>query len=264
MHHGETFRSSCVMQSVPLRLFLEQDETDGVTSNVAAPLNYVINATAMDHSYSALYHHQNTQTSSGAVPMENVNTEQTSQDYHNERCLSLTVWTEQAEMMGTVKERYDVPSNHISYNISKEHKNVITEKCLIDLRMCQESSFKSDITIQQMDTKSSQQERHLYTNTESERIEFEQLRTDNNIYSDAAYSSVSKSDIIKNGCGKLNRKYKRQKKEETHPLELSKWLESAAKFKPGQNYFAWPAKNTIWQTGGCEMKKLHQWNVAGK
>jgi hypothetical protein len=108
------------MQSVPLRLFLEQDETDGVTSNVAVPLNYVINATAMDHSYSALYHHQNTQTSSGAVPMENVNTEQTSQDYHNERCLSLTVWTEQAEMMGTVKERYDVPSNHISYNISKE------------------------------------------------------------------------------------------------------------------------------------------------
>jgi len=245
-------------------LFLEQDETDGVTSNVAAPLNYVINATAMDHSYSALYHHQNTQTSSGAEPTENVNPEHTSQNYHNERCLSLTVWTEQAEMMGTVKERYNVPSNHISYNISKEYKNVITEKCLIDLRRCQESSFESDITVQQVDTESSQQERNLYTNIESERVEFEQHRTDDNIYSDTAYSSVTKSDVVKKGCGKLNRKYKRKKKEETHPLELSKWLESAAKFKPGQNYFAWPAKNTIWQTGGCEMKKLHQWNVAGK
>jgi len=252
------------MHTVPLCLFLEQDETGGVTSNVVVPLTYVINATAMDHSYSALYHHQNTQSSSGAVPMENVNPEHTSQNYHNERCLSLAVWTEQPEMMGTVEERYDVPSNHISYNISKEHKNVITEKCLIDLRRCQESSFESDNTIQQMGTQSSLQERNLYTNTESERVEFEQHRTDDNIYSDTAYSSVTKSDIIKNGCRKVNRKYKRQKKGETHPMELSKWLESAAKFKPGQNYFAWPAKNTIWQTEGCEIKKLHQWNVAGK
>jgi len=245
-------------------LFLEQDETDGVPSNVAAPLNYVINATAMDHSYSVLYQHQNTQTSSGAVPTENVNPEHTSQNSHNERCLNLMVWTEQAEMMGTVKERYDVPSNHIFYNISKEYKNVITEKCLIDLRRCQDSSFESDNTVQWMDTESSQQERNLYTNTESDRVEFEQHRTDENIYSDTAYSSVTKSDVVKKGCGKLNRKYKQKKKEETHTLELSKWLESAAKFKPGQNYFAWPAKNTIWQTGGCEMKKLHQWNVAGK
>ena len=245
-------------------MFLEQDETVGVTSNVEAPLNYVINATAMDHSYSALYHHQNTQTLSGAVPTENVNPEHTSQNYHNERCLNLTVWTEQAERMGTVKERYNVPSNHISYNISKEYKKVITEKCLIGLRRCQESSFESDITVHQMDTGSSQQERNLYTNTESDRVEFEQHRTDDNIYSNTAYSSVTKSDVVKNGCGKLNRKYKRKKKEETHPLELSKWLESAAKFKPGQNYFAWPAKNAMWQTGGCEMKKLHQWNVAGK
>jgi len=253
-----------MMQTVPFCLFLEQDETDGIASNVAAPLNYVINATAMDHSYSAQYHHQNMQTSSGAVPMENVNPEHTSQNYHNEQCLSLTVWTEQADTMGTVQEKYKVPPNHISNNIRKEYKNVITEKCLIDLRMCQASSFESDITVQQLDTESSQQERNLYTNTESDRVEFEQHRTDENIYSDTVYSSVTKSDVVKNGCGKLKRKHKRQKKEETHPLELSKWLESAAKFKPGQNYFAWPAKNNLWQTGVCDMKKLHQWNVAGK
>jgi hypothetical protein len=253
-----------MLQTVPLCLFLEQDETNGVSSSVTAPLTYMINATAMDHSYSALNHHQNTQTSSGAITMENMNTEHTSQNYHNEQCLSLTVWTEQAEMMGTVQERYDVPSNHISNNVSKEHKNVITEKCLIDLRMCQESSLESDITAKQMDKKLSQQKRSLYTNTESERVEIKQHRTDDNIYSDTAYNSVTKSDVVRNGCGKLNRKYKRQKKEETHPLELSKWIESAAKFKPGQNYFAWPAKNTMWQTGDCEMKKLHQWNMAGK
>jgi hypothetical protein len=45
---------------------------------------------------------------------------------------------------------------------------------------------------------------------------------------------------------------------------LSKWLESAAKFKPGQNYVAWSAKNATWQSSACEMKKAHQWNVTGK
>jgi hypothetical protein len=245
------------MQTFVLYLILEQDETNGVTSNIA-PLTYVINATAMDHSYSALYH-QNTQTSSGAVTMENINTENTSQNYYNEQCLNLTVWTEQTEMIGTVKERYDVPSNQISSDVSKEHKHLMTEKCLIDLRVCHESSLEPDIAIKQRDIEPSQQVRNLYR----DRVELEQHRSDNNIYTDTAYSSVTQSDI-RTGCGQLNIKYKQQKKEETHPLELSKWLESAAKFKPGQNYFAWSAKNTKWQTGGCEMKKVPQWNMAGK
>lgn len=238
-------------------MFLEQDETHEVASN-ATPLTYVINATAMDHSYSALYHHQNMQTSSGAVPVENINTENTSEICHNEQCLNLTVWTEQAEMMGRVKERYDVPSNQIFSGAGKEHENLNTEKCLIDLRVCQEASLESDITIRQRDTESMQQVRNLYSETESDKVDLGQHRTD------TAYSSVIQSEVVRNGCGKMNRKYKRQNKEETHPLELYKWLESAAKFKPGQNYFAWSAKNTIWQTGGCEMKKTHQWKVAGK
>jgi hypothetical protein len=247
------------MQTFLLYLFLEQDETNGVAPNVA-PLTYVINATAMDHSYSALYHNQNTQTSSGAVLIENINTENTSQNDYNEQCLNLTVWTEQTEMIGTVKEKYDVPSNPISSDVSKEHNNLITEKCLIDLRVCQESLLEPDIAIKQRNTESSQQARNLYRDS----LEFEHHRSNDSICTDTAYISVTQHDIVRNGCGKLKRKYKRQKKEETHPLELSKWLESAAKFKPAQNYFAWSAKNTIWHTGSCEMKKVRQWNMAGK
>jgi ribosomal protein S17E len=221
----------------------------------------VINATAMDHSYSTLYH-QNVDTLSGALPMENIDSETISQNQHNEQCLNFTVSTERLQSeITSAKQRHVVPLDQSS-GVSNKYKNVIMEKYLTDLRVCQELS--SDSSIMQRDTKSSRQTKKDYKDTESDNVEFGQNKTDGNIYTDTSYSRVIDSGIINNGCGNLTRKCKRQKKEEKHPLELSKWLESAAKFKPGQNYVTWSGKNTTWQSNSCEVKKVQQWNVTGK
>jgi hypothetical protein len=222
----------------------------------------MINATAMDHSYSTLYHHQNTHTSSAALPMENTVSETRSQNHHNEQCLNFTVSTEQlqSEMTGIVKPRHVVPLDQSS-GASNKYKNVIMEKYLTDLRVCQELS--SEPTIMQRDTKSSRQIKKHYRDAESDNVEFGKHKPDGNIYTDTSYSRVIESGVINNGCGNMTRKCKRQKKEESHPLELSKWLESAAKFKPGQNYVTWSGKNTTWQSSSCEIKEAQQWNVTG-
>lgn len=246
---------------VLLFVFLEHNEANGDSSTIA-PLSYVINATAMDHSYSALYHHQDTQISSDTVPMENIDSEKTSQNHHNEQCVNLTLSTEQlqSEMTAIVRKRHAVPPNETS-GVSNKYKNIIMEKYLTDLSVCQKLS--SEPANMQRDTKPSQQVTKLHKDTEGGSVEYEQ-RNDDNIHTVTACSSVIDSDIVKNGYGNITRKYKRQKREENHPLELSKWLESAAKFKPGQNYVTWSAKNTTWQSITSEMKKKQQWNVIGK
>ncbi|PNF29734.1 hypothetical protein B7P43_G11199 [Cryptotermes secundus] len=123
-----------------------------------------------------------------------------------------------------------------------------------DQEVCHEPSSK--LTIMQRDTMSSWQAKKFHKDVEGDSVDFGKHRTDVN----ARYNSVIESDV-KNGCENLARKSKRQKKGENRPLELSKWLESAAKFKPGQNYVAWSTKNATWQSSTCEMKKAHQWNV---
>lgn len=240
--------------------FLEHNEISGVASTVS-PLSYTINATAMDHSYSALYH-QNTQTSSDSVPMENTDSRNTSQNYHNEQCLSFTASTKQAEMRSIVRRRHVVPPDQTSSGVSSNHKNLVKENYLTDQEVCHELSSKP--TIMQRDIMSSWQAKKFHRDVEGDSVEFGKHRTDVNIYTHTGYNSVIECDVVKNGCENLTRKSKRQKKGENRPLELSKWLESAAKFKPGQNYVAWATKNATWQSSTCEMKKAHQWNVTGK
>ncbi|KDR11464.1 homeobox protein ceh-32 [Zootermopsis nevadensis] len=237
----------------------EHDETNGVGETVA-PLSYVINATAMDHSYSTLYHQQNSHTSSAALLMENMNSETRSQNHHNEQCVNFTVSTKRlrSEMTGTVKPEHAVPLDQSSGSTNK-YKNVIMEKYLTDLRVCQELS--SEPTIMKRETMSSRQTKKHCRDSESDNVEFGQHNTDGNIYTDTSCNRVIESGIINNGCGNITRKCKCQKKDESHPLELSKWLESAAKFKPGQNYVTWSGKNTTWQSSSCEIKEAPQWNV---
>jgi hypothetical protein len=240
--------------------FLEHNEINGVVSTVS-PLSYMINATAMDHSYSALYH-QNTQTSSDAVPVENIDSGNISQNCNDEKWLTFTASTKQAEMTSMVRKRHIVPPDQTSFGASSKHINLVTENCVRDQEVCHELPSKP--TIKQRDIISSWQAKNFHRDAEDDSVEFGKLRTDVNVYTHTGHSSVIESDIVKNGCGNLNKKSKRQRKGENHPLELSKWLESAAKFKPGQNYVAWSAKNATWQSSACEMKKAHQWNVTGK
>lgn len=245
--------------SIHVCSFLEHNEINGVASTVS-PLSYMINATAMDHSYSALYH-QNIQTSSDAVPMENIDSRNTSENSHNEQCLNFTASTKQAEMTSIVRKRHVVPPDQISSGVSSKHKNLVMENCLTDQDVCHELSSKP--TIMQRDM-SSWQAKKFHRHIESDSVEFGKHRTDVNIYTQTRYNSVMESDVVKNGCENPTRKSKRQKKGENRPLELSKWLESAAKFKPGQNYIAWSTMNATWQSSACEMKKAYQWNVTGK
>jgi hypothetical protein len=241
--------------------FLGHDEINGVAATVA-PLSYVINATAMDHSYSTLYHHQNTHTSSAAIPMRNKDSETRSQNHHNGQCLNFTVSTEQlqSEMTGIVKPRHVVPLDQSS-GATNKYKNVIMENYLTDPRVCQE--LPSEPTIMQRDTKSQQGEKH-YRDSETDKVEFGQYKTGGNNHTDTSDSKVIESGVINNGCGNMTRKGKRQMKEESRPLELSKWLKSAAKFKPGQNYDTWPGKNTTWPSSSCEIKDAQQRNMTGR
>lgn len=235
--------------------FLEHNEISGVASTVS-PLSNMINATAMDHSYSALYQ-QNTQTSSDAVSTENIDSRNTSKNSHNEQCFNFTASTKQAEMTSIVRRRHLVPPDQTSSGVSSKHKNCVIQNYLTDQEVCHEPSSK--LTIMQRDIMSSWQAKKFPKDVEGNSVEFGKHRTDVN----ARYNSVIESDV-KNGCENLTRKSKRQKKGENRPLELSKWLESAAKFKPGQNYVAWSTKNATWQSSTCEMKKVYQWNVTGK
>ncbi|XP_069691971.1 uncharacterized protein [Periplaneta americana] len=207
----------------------EPDETDGVTSSTA-PLSYVINAAAMDHSYSALFHHQNT--------------EEIVQNHHSEQ-FSANAMPDDVQRQILVKERQPVLQEQTPVGCNNKYKNLIMEKYLTDLRTCNELS--AEPVLRQRETKS--MKRHRDVDGDSD--EFEE-KTDSNV----------DNEPVKNGCGGMARKCKRQKKEEDgHPLELSKWLESAAKFKPGQNYVTWAAKNVTWQSGSCEVKKSRRWNA---
>ncbi|KAK7793227.1 hypothetical protein R5R35_005077 [Gryllus longicercus] len=61
-----------------------------------------------------------------------------------------------------------------------------------------------------------------------------------------------------------SRKVKKAKKEDCPPLLLSKWLESAAKYQPGQSYIAWSAKNVTWKSPSSthDSKRSHHWNIS--
>jgi hypothetical protein len=220
----------------------------------------MINATAMDHSYSAVCH-QNTQSSSDAIPVENTESGNISQNGHNEEWLTFTS-SKLAEMTSTVRRRHMVSPDQASFGVSSKHINLVMKNSVTDQEICHELS--SEPTIKQRDIMSSWQAKNNPRNVEGDSVEFGKHITDINMYTHIGHNNVIDSDTVKNGCGNLIKKAKRQKKRENHPLELSKWLESAAKFKPGQNYVAWSAKNATWQSSACEMKKAHQWNVTGK
>ena len=136
---------------VPIHCTVSDEDGDGISTTPS--LSYVINAAAMDHSYSALIHQDNEK-----------------QVEKPDECLNFTI----------VHNQDTLPNN--------KYKNLIMKKYLTDLK----------------------------------------LNTDNSnttVDNDATSSSTTQ-----------------------HPMQLSKWLESAAKYKPGQSYITWSARNITWHS----------------
>lgn len=153
--HGNVEQFSlCSDDSIWEEQDLSDPDEDGDGLSTSPSLSYVINAAAMDHSYSALFH-------------RNDNDEQVAKP---DECLNFTISHNQDTL----------PTN--------KYKNLIMKKYLTDLK----------------------------------------LNTDNN-------STVADTNAT---CSSATQ----------HPMQLSKWLESAAKYKPGQSYITWSAKNITWHS----------------
>ncbi|KAJ9584223.1 hypothetical protein L9F63_021428 [Diploptera punctata] len=150
--HGNVEQFSlCSDDSIWEEQELSDPDEDGDGTSTSPSLSYVINAAAMDHSYSALFHRDNDKQV--AKPNE---------------CLNLTIAHNQ-----------DTLANN-------KYKNLIMKKYLSDLKLNTNSSGTTGET-------------------------------------GATCSSTTQ-----------------------HPVQLSKWLESAAKYKPGQSYITWSARNITW------------------
>ncbi|XP_067006780.2 homeobox protein Mohawk isoform X2 [Anabrus simplex] len=161
----------------------EQSKVADISSSPSA-LSYTVNATAMDHSYSALVRRQGEEDN-----------EVNSKEQPQAQC---------SQISSTTAEEEPSPSLP-SAPASTKYKSHMMEKYLRDLEV------------------------------------------------------TGSSDDSASG-----RRSKRQKKETCPPLLLSKWLESAARYQPGQSYVTWSAKNVTWRSPTTkDTKKSRRWNVSG-
>lgn len=172
----------------------EEDESEtelmGVTTVSTSPsaLSYAANTTAMDHSYSVLFRHQDSPEETVSIAMPTITSNQA-----------------QCSLISSTTPEEEPPLVASSSNKYKSH---MMEKYLRGLE-----------------------------------------------------GASTSQDVVQDGNN--TRRSKRQKKETCPPLLLSKWLESAARYQPSQNYVTWSAKNVTWRSPALrDSKKSRRWNVS--